>query len=102
MCATLTSDEVQPRDTDPDSYTLAPWAQSIYEDKYAWKDEDGNVAEVWIDTAYRVTRNVLGALGYTDRDPEFQKIYDAIATRKFIPGGRYLYSAGRPYHQVQN
>lgn len=100
MCATLTSDEVQLDDTD--SYTLAPWAQSIYEDKYAWKDEDGNVAEVWVDTAYRVTRNVLGALGYTDHDLEFQKIFDAIATRKFIPGGRYLYSAGRPYHQVQN
>jgi ribonucleoside-diphosphate reductase alpha chain len=81
---------------------LSPWAQSIYEDKYAWKDEDGNVTEVWPDTAYRVTRNILGALGYTDRDPEFQKIFKAIAHRKFIPGGRYLYSAGRPLHQVQN
>ena len=26
----------------------------------------------------------------------------AIAERKFITGGRYLYAAGRPLHQVQN
>lgn len=87
---------------EPDTDTMSAWAQSQYESKYAWKDDEGNTTEVWPDTAYRVVRHVLGALGYTDRDPEFQKLLDAVVARKFMPGGRYLYAAGRSLHQVQN
>lgn len=85
-----------------DSQYMSIWAQRQYIDKYAWKDDDGNPTEVWPDTAYRVTRHVLGALGYTDRDQEFRDIQYLIAERKFIPGGRYLANAGKQIHQVQN
>jgi ribonucleoside-diphosphate reductase alpha chain len=81
---------------------MSPFAESIYIAKYAWKDEDGNPVEQWADTAHRVTKNVMGALGYTDGDVEFEKIKQFITERKFMPGGRYLYASGRDLHQVQN
>lgn len=81
---------------------MSDFAQSIYEQKYAMKDEDGNVLEAWEDTAYRVTSNVLGALGYGPDSEEFQGINQLIRDRKFLPGGRYLYAAGRELHQTQN
>lgn len=85
-----------------DGDAMSPWAIKQYLDKYSWKDEDGNPTEVWPDTAYRVVRHVLGALGYTDSDPEFQSILKYIVQRKFIPGGRYLASSGRQIHQTNN
>ena len=81
---------------------MSPFAKSVYEQKYAWRDEEGNITENWAGTALRVTTNVLGALGYTQDDAEFQKIYGYIRDRKFMPGGRYLYASGRSLHQVQN
>lgn len=88
--------------TEVSSAPMSPFAASVYEAKYAWKDEEGNPVEKWSDTAHRVTKNVLGALGYTEKDLEFQKVYRLIAERKFMPGGRYLYASGRSLHQVQN
>lgn len=81
---------------------MSPWAFKQYTDKYSWKDEQGEPQEVWPDTAYRVVRNVLGALGYTDSHPDFQALLRLVVQRKFIPGGRYLASAGRQIHQVNN
>lgn len=81
---------------------MSPFAQAIYEQKYAWKDTQGNVVENWEQTAERVASNVLGALGYTKNDLETGMITRLIAERKFLPGGRYLYASGRPLHQVQN
>jgi ribonucleoside-diphosphate reductase alpha chain len=81
---------------------MSDWANRQYLDKYSWKDDEGNPTEVWPDTAYRVVRHVLGALGYTDRDPEFRRLVELVAQRKFIPGGRYLASAGRINHQTNN
>jgi ribonucleoside-diphosphate reductase alpha chain len=81
---------------------MSGFARRVFEQKYALKDEEGNVLEDWSDTAYRVTSNVLGALGYTDDTDEFKRIYKYILDRKFLPGGRYLYAAGRPLHQVNN
>lgn len=78
------------------------FAKAIYEQKYAWKDDQGNVIESWSDTALRVTKNVLGALDYDSSTPEFNAIYKLIRDRKFMPGGRYLYASGRPLHQTQN
>lgn len=78
------------------------FARTVYESKYAMKDEQGNVLEDWNDTAYRVTLNVLDALGYTEQDEEFQKVLALISERKFMPGGRYLYSAGRELKCVNN
>jgi ribonucleoside-diphosphate reductase alpha chain len=81
---------------------FGPWAHKQYLDKYSWKDEAGEPTEVWPDTAYRVVRYELGALGYTDRDWEFQRLVQLITERKLIPGGRKLAQAGRPKHQTNN
>jgi ribonucleoside-diphosphate reductase alpha chain len=81
---------------------MGDWAIKQYTDKYAWKDENQNPTETWPDTAYRVVRFVLGALEYTDRDPEFQRLVALVAQRKFIPGGRYLRSAGHELHFINN
>ena len=76
---------------------LTEFGQVIYKQKYSL---DGQ--EEWPETAFRVTFNVMGALGYKPGDPLFEEILRIITERKFIPGGRYLYAAGRPLHQVNN
>jgi ribonucleoside-diphosphate reductase alpha chain len=70
------------------------FAQDIYLQKYSM---DG--VETWADTARRVTESVCAQLLDTKTK---EKIYKLIFERKFIPGGRYLYAAGREYHQVNN
>lgn len=70
------------------------FAQDIYLQKYS---KDG--IETWADTAKRVTEAVCSQL--LDSKTK-EKIYNIILERKFIPGGRYLYSAGREFHQVNN
>ncbi len=70
------------------------FAQDIYKQKYSL---DGQ--EKWADTCNRVVSAVCGQL-LPNKDKE--KIYNFMLERKFIPGGRYLYSAGRAYHQVNN
>lgn len=86
----------------PSLTEMSAFARSVYHQKYAWKDEEGNIVEDWPQTAERVARNVMGALGYSPGDIEYEKIRDFIAERKFLPGGRYLYASGRPLHQIQN
>jgi ribonucleoside-diphosphate reductase alpha chain len=70
------------------------FAQDVYLHKYS---KDG--VETWADTAKRVTEAVCSQL--LDNKTK-EKIYNIILERKFIPGGRYLYSAGREFHQVNN
>ena len=84
------------------STEMSEFAKTIYEAKYAWRDEEGNVVEDWAGTARRVVTNVLGALGYDDSSEEFTKLYELVRDRKFLPGGRYLYASGRDLHQTQN
>jgi len=81
---------------------FSPFARGIYEAKYAFKNKDGEVIEDWEDTAERVVSNVLGALGYSEGDKEYDKILALISEMKFLPGGRYLYASGREFHQTQN
>lgn len=70
------------------------FSQDIFLQKYSM---DGQ--ETWSDTCKRVINAVCGQLlDSKDKD----KLYKLMLERKFIPGGRYLYSAGRPYHQVNN
>lgn len=76
---------------------LSQFAEGIFRHKYSL---DGK--ETWNDTAERVVSNVLGALGYGPKTEEYKQLLRYIRERKFIPGGRYLYSAGRPLHQVNN
>lgn len=70
------------------------FSQDIFLQKYSL---DGQ--ETWSDTCRRVVNAVCGQL-LDGKDKE--KIYRLMLDRKFIPGGRYLYSAGRAYHQVNN
>lgn len=70
------------------------FAQDIFLQKYSM-----NGQETWEQTARRVTEAVCNQL--VDSKTK-DKIFKLILERKFIPGGRYLYSAGRPFHQVNN
>jgi ribonucleoside-diphosphate reductase alpha chain len=70
------------------------FANTIFLQKYS---KDG--VEKWADTARRVVDSVCSQL--LDSESK-EKIYKYILERKFIPGGRYLYSSGRPFHQVNN
>ena len=69
-------------------------AYDIYLQKYSM-----NGQEKWIDTSRRVTDAVCGQ--YLNCETK-ERIFNLINERKFIPGGRYLYSAGRAFHQVNN
>jgi ribonucleoside-diphosphate reductase alpha chain len=70
------------------------FSQSIFNQKYSL-----NGQETWADTSRRVVDAVCGQLLSPD---DKEAVYKMIVDRKFIPGGRYLYSAGRPFHQVNN
>lgn len=70
------------------------FAHDIYLQKYS-KDQ----VETWSDTAKRVVESVCSQLLDTKTK---EALYNMILTRKFIPGGRYLYAAGRELHQVNN
>lgn len=76
---------------------LGDFASGIHQQKYAFFP-----GETWTMTARRVAENVMGALGYDRMSDEVHAITEMIADRKFLPGGRYLYAAGRDYHQVNN
>lgn len=81
---------------------MSHFANTIYQQKYAWKDENGNPIEDWNQTVYRVVSNVLGSIGYSPGDSEFEDLLDFMQAKKFLPGGRYLYASGRDLHQTQN
>ena len=68
-------------------------AQSIYEHKYQHEECDRD----WADTAARVAYFVMSEV---EADP--LPVAELMASRVFLPGGRYLYAAGRPLHQTQN
>lgn len=70
------------------------FAYDIYKQKYSL---DGQ--ENWEDTCKRVVEAVCQQLIDTKSK---DKILKLMIDRKFIPGGRYLYSSGRPFHQVNN
>lgn len=76
------------------------FAHSIYQQRYQHEsDED------WTGTARRVATAPMEALeAETGRDlsDETERVFDLFASRKAVPGGRYLYATGRPLHQVNN
>ena len=80
---------------------MSQFARDIMEHKYAKTLPNGN-KETWEDISYRTTKHVLKALDITMRDRIAHETNQAIVDRKFIPGGRYLYASGMPYHQTQN
>lgn len=80
---------------------MSTFAQTIMDRTYA-HDVDDNRKETWEEIAYRVTKNVMRAVGIDMRQRLAQELRRVITERKFIPGGRYLYAAGNQYHQVNN
>lgn len=74
---------------------MGSFASDVMYQKYS---HDGK--ESWGDISQRVSETVLGAIG-VDRST-IKEVTDLIYQRKFLPGGRYLYATGRPYHNVQN
>ena len=75
------------------------FSDSITQLRYAWKKGDGT-PESWGEIAHRVATNVMSVVSVSaDATREIER---AIAERKFIPGGRFLAQAGRPYHQTSN
>lgn len=77
--------------------TTSFFADTIACQKYRHTKSNGN-KESWSEVAERVSVNVT--------KPYLPELTDCIKghieERTFLPGGRYLYSAGRPYHQVNN
>lgn len=74
------------------------FASTVMRQKYAHTLPDGS-KESWAQIAHRVASNVMGAVpgGF-----DYSNIETAISARKFMPGGRYLYASGNPFHQTQN
>lgn len=65
----------------------------------------GGVYETWDEIAGRVVHHVVSINDKVDSyvaDTMASYIFEAIRDRKFIPGGRILSQAGRPYHQTDN
>jgi len=77
------------------------FAENIFRQKYAQGDDDS-----WHALAVRLVDDVCGRfqgkgeplLSVTDRET----LVEYISEMKFIPGGRYLYYAGRPFHGWNN
>lgn len=80
-------------------FAASPFARTILDERYAWLRPDGT-RESWPDVAKRVVGAVMCAVRGVA--PLVRDVEEVIAAGKFIPGGRYLYATGRPYHQVNN
>lgn len=77
------------------------FANNIFRQKYAQGPEDAwdNLAERLIEDVCGTRNNTLPALMCKeDRD----QLTQYIKEMKFLPGGRYLYYAGRPYKAYNN
>lgn len=77
---------------------------TVFKGKYPFTPD-----EEWSGCAQRVVSNVLTGLGSAPNGQKvcagsdiYSRIYGLVEGRLFIPGGRYLYSSGRPFHQVNN
>ena len=77
----------------PETVTMSPFAHQIMSQKYLHAGEG-----TWEDIADRVVTTVM--------EPYFPELVDQtkelVRQRKFMPGGRYLYATGKPFHQTQN
>jgi len=81
------------------SNNWSSFAKTIMLQKYSHELSDGT-KESWEDIANRVATNVMKTVSAPKS--LIKDISQIIAERKFMPGGRYLYASGRPFHQVQN
>lgn len=77
------------------------FARNIFKQKYAQGPED-----TWDALADRLVEDVCGTRWGTDRplmsEGERRELSEHIKNFRFVPGGRYLYYAGRPFHAFNN
>jgi ribonucleoside-diphosphate reductase alpha chain len=78
---------------------FSAFADAIRLQKYSLDLGNGQ-KEDWSQTSARVARNVM-SVAPVGMDV-IAEMTELINQRKFMPGGRYLYAAGRPLHQVNN
>lgn len=76
---------------------MSTFAKTIFENKYAHTKSSGRKEE-WDETSERVIHSVVDK-HIPEIAPPLIKLMKA---RKFIPGGRYLYAAGRRYQQFNS
>ena len=70
------------------------FAESVFKQKYSHDNE------TWEDTVNRVVKTVFKAVnGHKDLIAQVQQF---MLARKFLPGGRYLYATGQPFHMISN
>ena len=84
---------------DPKLLEFGSLATTVTNQKYA-KYPTINDLQTWPQIAKRVAVNVFKTVN-APKELVDELIY-RITIRQIIPGGRYLYAAGRDYHQVQN
>ncbi len=80
------------------STELGVFADTIFKQKrYSHIKGDGT-RETWPEAAHRVVSSVMGP--YAPR--KANTVEQLVVRRQLMPAGRYLYCAGRTYHQTQN
>jgi ribonucleoside-diphosphate reductase alpha chain len=87
------------RPVEPQLLEFGAFAQDVINLKYG-KFPTKQDQQSWVEISKRVAYNVLSAVN-APKSLKDELTY-RIAIRQIIPGGRYLYAAGRDYHQVQN
>ena len=70
------------------------FSEDIFNHKYAHED-----AETWEELCFTLVHDVCGGLMTPD---EMLALYEFMRDLKFIPGGRYIYYAGRPHKFFNN
>jgi ribonucleoside-diphosphate reductase alpha chain len=78
---------------------MGDFAKTILAQRYAWTKGDGT-KESMQEVGQRVAKAVLKSVDA--KKSLIDEVARLIGLRIFIPGGRYLFASGRPYHQVQN
>lgn len=78
---------------------MSKFSETIVFQKYLWVEKG---EKSWDNICYRVVKNIMKSVGVKMTEPMAKEMLKLMQDRVFIPGGRYLYSAGRPYHQTQN
>lgn len=77
------------------------FGENIFRTKYAQGPGD-----TWLKLAFRLVEDVCGTRWGTQpnlmSESDKRDLVELIRTFKFIPGGRYLYYAGRPFHAYNN
>lgn len=82
-------------------YFKTTFANNIFRQKYSHGPNDN-----WGSCAERIVDDVCGTHQNTTQsimsDSDRKDLVELIKTFKFVPGGRYIYYAGRPYHAWNN